>query len=117
MDDGIRTKENLEYRIPITKVKEKFPQIRGHIKYAEYDSRGEDTLVVRTECGYYSDDQMRIWKELGETENDDIFVASHLKTKIGAEGKTEEEARSNLIEKVKEYYDREGKNKTDEQQI
>ena len=106
--DNIKTRINIEYRISPEKFKEKFPQIEGHIKRIVYDNR-DNTIVIDSEYGYYLDDQIKIWKELGDTEDKNTFIASHLKTKISAEGKTEEEAKKNIIEKVKTHYDVEEK--------
>lgn len=113
--ENIRTRASFEYRIPVERLKQKFPQIEGRVIGAEYDNRGENSIVIRTELGYYMDEQMKIWKELGDTEDKDIFVALHLKTKLSAEGKTEEEAKKNLVEKVKKHYDEEEKKKDGKQ--
>lgn len=98
----MRIRANFEYRLSPEKFKEKFPQIEGHLKEAIYDNR-DNTIVIKTEIGYYSDDQIKIWKELGDTPDKDIFIAVHKKTEITTEGKTEEEAKEKLVKKVQEY--------------
>ena len=95
----IRTSNN--YRITFGDLKEKFPEIKGDLEEMNFDEKNK-ILVVDTTTAYYEDEKVIIHKEIVLNPKDK-FIIKDKATGVIAEGFTEVEAETKLIEMIKDY--------------